>query len=83
MKEDTMRRLTISLSEERHRALKEAAVRRGRSIGELVDASLEFYGIKTRESAASLVARARKHANLEESDADALARSETRAERRR
>jgi hypothetical protein len=78
-----MRRLTISLSEERHRALKEAAVRRGRSIGELVDASLEFYGIKTRESAASLVARARKHANLEESDADALARSETRAERRR
>lgn len=78
-----MRRLTISLSEERHRALKEAAVRRGRSIGELVDASLEFYGIKTRESAASLVARARKHANLEEGDADALARSETRAERRR
>jgi hypothetical protein len=78
-----MRRLTISLSEERHRALKEAAARRGRSIGELVDASLEFYGIKTRESAASLVARARQHANLEESDADALARSETRAERRR
>ncbi len=78
-----MRRLTISLSEERHRALKEAAATRGRSIGELVDASLEFYGIKTRESAANLVARARKHAYLDESDADALARSETRAERRR
>lgn len=78
-----MRRLTISLSEQRHRALKEAAARRGRSIGELVDASLEFYGIKTRESAASLVARARQHANLEESDAYALAEGETRAERRR
>ncbi|HSW29471.1 MAG TPA: hypothetical protein VLH75_08330 [Longimicrobiales bacterium] len=78
-----MRRLTIALSEERHQALKEAAANRGRSIGELVDASLEFYGIKTRESAASLVARARKNATLEGSDADALAQRETRAERRR
>ena len=78
-----MRRLTIALSEERHQALKEAAAKRGRSIGEIVDASLEFYGVKTRESAASLVARARKNSKLEASDADALAQREARAERRR
>lgn len=78
-----MRRLTITLSEERHQALKEAAARRGRSIGELIDASLEFYGIKTRESAADLVARARAHAEMTNDQADQLAIRETRAERRR
>ncbi len=35
-----MARLTITLSDERHRALKEAAAQRGRSIGELIEASL-------------------------------------------
>lgn len=78
-----MRRLTITLSEERHQALKEAAARRGRSIGELIDASLEFYGIKTQESAADLVARARAHAQMTDDEADQLAIRETRAERRR
>jgi len=74
---------TITLSDDRHRALKEAAAQRGRSIGELIEASLDFYGIKTRESAANLVARARAHARLGETAAEALASAETRAERRR
>ena len=38
-----MPRLTISLSEERHRALKEAAVRRGKTIGQLIEESLDDY----------------------------------------
>ena len=53
-----MPRMTITLSEERQRALKEAAARRKKSIGQLIDESLEFYGIKTSESAAALVAAA-------------------------
>ncbi len=78
-----MARLTITLSDERHRALKEAAARRGRSIGELIEASLDFYGIKSSESASELVARARAHAGLDDDEADALAQAETDAERRR
>ena len=78
-----MARLTITLSDDRHQALKEAAARRGRSIGELIEASLDFYGIKTSQSAAELVAHARTHAGLEDDAAEALALDETRAERRR
>ena len=78
-----MARLTITLSDDRHRALKEAAARRGRSIGELIEASLDFYGIKSSESAAELVRRARAQAGLDDEAADALAMAETRAERRR
>lgn len=78
-----MARLTITLSDDRHQALKEAAAQRGRSIGELIEASLDFYGIKSRESAADLVARARAHARMTDAAAEALALAETRAERRR
>jgi histone H3/H4 len=76
-----MARLTITLRDEIHRALKEAAASRGSSIGELVEASLESYGIKTTESAQEIVARARRR-GLEEDDAIALAVRETRARRR-
>jgi hypothetical protein len=78
-----MARLTITLSDERHQALKEAAAQRGRSIGDIIEASLDFYGIKSRESAADLVARAREHARMTDAAAEALALAETRAERRR
>jgi hypothetical protein len=78
-----MARLTITLSDERHQALKEAAARRGRTIGELVEASLEFYGIKGRAAASRLVAQARSRAGLEEREALQLAVTETRAGRRR
>jgi predicted transcriptional regulator len=42
-----MARLTITLSPERHRALKEAAARRSKTIHRLVEESLDAYGIKT------------------------------------
>jgi len=76
-------RLTITLSDERHRALREAAVRRGKTIGQLVEESLEFYGIKSARSAEALVARARARAGLTEQPALRLAVDETRAARRR
>jgi len=78
-----MARLTISLSDERHRALREAAVKRRKTIGQLIEESLEFYGIKTERSAEELVAKARASAALSEADAVRLAVTETRAARRR
>ncbi|MGB5816877.1 MAG: ribbon-helix-helix protein, CopG family [Thermoanaerobaculia bacterium] len=76
-----MARLTITLPDELHQALKEAAARRRRSIGDLVAESLEFYGIKTEERARELVARARQQSGLTEAEAQELALSETRASR--
>jgi len=64
-----MARLTITLSTERHRALREAAVQRGKTIGQLIDESLDFYGIKSREDARELVRRARAHSQLPEDEA--------------
>jgi hypothetical protein len=78
-----MARLTITLSDERHRALREAAVQRRKTIGQLIEESLEFYGIKTARSAEALVAKARARAALREADALRLAVAETRAARRR
>jgi hypothetical protein len=78
-----MARLTITLSDERHRALREAAVRRRKTIGQLVEESLEFYGIKTARSAERLVAKARARASLSEAEALKLAVAETLAARRR
>ena len=77
-----MARLTVTLTNERHRALKEAAARRNKSIGQLIEESLEFYGIKSTESAAELVTAARHRAGLRKADAVALACKETQAERR-
>ncbi len=78
-----MARLTITLSPERHRALKEAAVRRSKTIRSLVEESLDAYGIKTAGQAAALVARARQRSAMTEADAIKLAIAETRANRRR
>lgn len=78
-----MARLTITLSDQRHRALKEAAARRNRTIGQLVEESLEFYGIKGTGDAAALVAAARERAALRETEAIDLAVAETAAERSR
>jgi len=77
-----MSRLTITLPDELHRALKETAARRHVPMGELIAESLDFYGIKTTESARGLVARARQHANLSEKEALRLADREVRANRR-
>lgn len=76
-----MSRLTITLSKTRYQALKEAAARRDKSMTQLIDESLEFYGIKTREEARDMVLRARKHSGLDEAAALALAEREVRAHR--
>lgn len=76
-----MARLTVSLPDDLHRALKESAARRGVTIGELVAESLEHYGIKTRESAEALMARARANSGLDEDEALRVAAAETRDER--
>jgi hypothetical protein len=78
-----MARLTITLSDKRHRALREAALKRGKTIGELIEESLEFYGIKTQAGAEELVAKARARASLSEAQALQVAVEETRAARRR
>ena len=77
-----MSRLTITLSDERHRALKEAALKRRKSIAALIEESLDHYGIKTEESAAARVAEARRRAGLSEEEAVDLAVRETRMARR-
>lgn len=78
-----MSRLTITLSDERYRALKEASVQRNKTIGQLIDESLDFYGIKSRESARDLVRRARDRAALTEDEALTVAQDEIKAVRRK
>ena len=78
-----MARVTISLPDELHRALKAAAANRGTTIGELVAESLDFYGIKTAESTKALVARARECSGMGDNEALRLAVDETSAERTR
>ena len=77
-----MSRLTITLSDARYRALKEAAAQRHKTIGQLIDESLELYGIKTREDARALVKRARKRSNLTEEKAIKLANEQVRSVRK-
>jgi len=76
-----MSRLTITLSEPRYRALKEAAAQRDKTIGQLIDESLDFYGIKSREQALDLVRRARARSALSEEQALELAQEEVQAVR--
>lgn len=78
-----MSRLTISLSDARYRALKEASAQRDKTIGQLIEESLEFYGIKTREDARALVRRARARSGLSEAEALARAQQEQSAVRRK
>ncbi len=76
-----MGRLTISLQDDLHRALKETAARQGRPIRSIIEESLRLRGIKDQASARSLVAAARKRARLEQDEALELAVQETRAAR--
>lgn len=78
-----MSRLTITLDDDLHRALKEAAARQGRSIGSIIEESLRLRGIRTRESARQLVAKARGRAGLAEGEATEVAVRETRRARGR
>lgn len=76
-----MPRLTITLSEDRHRALKETAARKRKSIAAIIEESLEMSGVKTPEAASDLVARARTRSGLNDAQALELAMEETRAQR--
>lgn len=78
-----MARLTITLDDDLHRALKETAARQGRSIASIIEESLRLRGIRERESAKALVAQARKRARLGPKQASDLAVKETRSARGR
>ncbi|KAB2897944.1 MAG: CopG family transcriptional regulator [Xanthomonadales bacterium] len=76
-----MSRRTVTLSEARYRALKEASAREGKPLAQLVDESLELYGIKALNEARHLVQHARSHARLAAEEALQLAVWATRAQR--
>jgi predicted DNA-binding ribbon-helix-helix protein len=78
-----MSRLTITLSEARYRALKEASAQRDKTIGQLIDESLDFYGIKSRQDARDLVRCARAHSKLSDEQASSVAQEHVRAVRRK
>ena len=54
-----MSRLTITLNDDLHRALKETAARQKRSIASIIEESLRLRGIRDQASARSLVHEAR------------------------
>jgi hypothetical protein len=72
-----MSRLTITLDDALHQALKETAVRQGRTIGQIIEEGLLLRGIKPLEGAQELVARARKNADMSEEDALTIGVEET------
>ena len=76
-----MPRLTISLTDRTHRALKEAAARQRRSMGSIIEESLELRGLQTLDTAREIVARARAYSSLNEKEATAVAVKETRLHR--
>lgn len=76
-----MPRLTISLSEETHAALKETAARQGRSITTLIEESLRYRGLKSTARAKQLIDRVRQNTNLSADEAMDIAVTETRASR--
>ena len=77
-----MSRLTISLDDALHQALKEAAARQGRSIGKIIEEGLILRGIKPVSTARDLVAKARLMSTIADEDAMNLAVDEVRAERK-
>ena len=78
-----MGRLTISLKDDLHQALKETAARQGRSIGKIIEEGLELRGIKPMSRARDLLMKARGAATRTEEQAIELAVKEVRTSRRR
>jgi len=76
-----MSRLTITLDDALHQALKEASARQGRPIGKIIEEGLLLRGIKPIAGARELVAMARRNAGLNEEEALEVALAETRAVR--
>ena len=73
-----MPRLTIRLTDSTHRALKEAAARQNRSMGSIIEESLELGGIRPYGTVREIVAKARAKSGLSADDAMVLAVEETR-----
>ncbi len=73
-----MPRLTISLTDSIHRALREAAARQNRSMGSIIEESLELGGIRPYDTVREIVAKARAKSGLSADDAMVLAVEETR-----
>ena len=78
-----MSRLTISISDDIHQALRETAARTGRTIGSIIEEGLRLRGIRPMASAKDLVAKARINAGLSEEDAMTVALDETRLSRQK
>ena len=76
-----MPRLTISLTDRTHRALKEAAARQHRSMGSIIEESLVLRGLQTYDTAREIVAKARAHSGLNDEEAMAVAVKETQLHR--
>ena len=76
-----MPRTTITLSEERYRALRQVAARRGQTITEVVDRALELAGVNTVESVRTMLAAASRRAGLTDEEAMEMALRETAAAR--
>jgi hypothetical protein len=73
-----MPRLTITISDEHHLALKEAAVRQGKTIRQIIEESLDLRGLKSMRRAADIVREVRGASDMDEESAQAIALEETR-----
>lgn len=76
-----MPRLTISLTDRAHSALKEAATLQNRSMGSIIEESLELRSTQVRDAARKIIAKARAQSGLSDNDAMNLAVKETRLHR--
>ena len=76
-----MSRLTLTLSEARYRALKKATAQGDKTTGQLIDVSLGFYRIQSREDARHLVRRVRARSKLSEVQTVNMAQEEVLAAR--
>ena len=76
-----MSRLTITLSVPRYRALKEATAQGDKTAGQLIDVSLGFYRIQSREDARDLIRRAQTRSKLSEVQAVNMAQEQVLAVR--
>lgn len=76
-----MPRLTITLDDQLHQAVKETAARQRRSISSIVEEALRLRGIRTYESAQEIVRNARERSRLNSDEALQIAVQETRQQR--
>jgi hypothetical protein len=74
-------RFTVTLPATRYAALKETAARQGKTMAEIINESLDLYGVKSKVSALELLDKARRHAGLPADQAMQLAIAETHAQR--